>query len=486
MHKWMWILIFLAFLGIGLVALDPDYGWHVAMGKYILVDGIPKTDPFSYTMPSYPFVDHEWLLNILMYWGEVSIGKNGLAVIFALVTTGALYLVPRKKGWELGVILAVGVLAFRGGVRPQVLDWFLVAVLWRMWQTKYKWWLPVIFLVWVNLHGGFAIGILMWLFMVFVKTIEDKKLKIEDWTNWLASCLATFVNPYGWRIWWEVWMQISDRQLRQNINEWQPFYVTVEPAFWFLAVLIVMFIYKQFKERNIIWWRDLTLFVLLTAGISSLRHVAIFAVVATIVLPEFFSNFWISLKKTIAQDRAVVVYKLFLMIAATVSMLAILLTVVNYVRGAWNYPDKAIEFLKSENRDGNILSDYGWGGYLIWKYPEKKVFIDGRMPSWRWPPFAPLELRKDLESENAMEDYIRIVKEVDYKDLFEKFNINYILVPTIRDLNTLEKLQKTISNYLEKLAKVDNEDKPNLVEALEGDGWIKIYEDETAVILTKN
>src|SRR3989337_506611 len=51
-----WVLLFIN----GLHQLDPDFGWHVTMGRLISENGIPKTDPFSYTMTSFPFVDHEW------------------------------------------------------------------------------------------------------------------------------------------------------------------------------------------------------------------------------------------------------------------------------------------------------------------------------------------------------------------------------------------------------------------------------------------
>ena len=68
------------------VYLDPDVGWHVRMGQIILHAGIPKTDPFSYTMPSYPFIDHEWLTNILMTILLAKTGMIGVAAFFAFWT----------------------------------------------------------------------------------------------------------------------------------------------------------------------------------------------------------------------------------------------------------------------------------------------------------------------------------------------------------------------------------------------------------------
>src|SRR3990172_11624222 len=66
----------------GIMLLDPDFGWHLRMVELILQNGISKTDPFSYTMPSYPFVDHEWLTNVVMskiygWSGDGGVGTFG-------------------------------------------------------------------------------------------------------------------------------------------------------------------------------------------------------------------------------------------------------------------------------------------------------------------------------------------------------------------------------------------------------------------------
>ena len=63
----------------GTFMLDPDFGWHLRMGQIILQTGIPATDPFSYTMQSYPFVDHEWLTNIGFSYLHPLIEIPGLA-----------------------------------------------------------------------------------------------------------------------------------------------------------------------------------------------------------------------------------------------------------------------------------------------------------------------------------------------------------------------------------------------------------------------
>src|SRR4030066_475981 len=70
--------------------LDPDFGWSLRLGEFIFKNGIPKTDPFSYTMPSYPYVDYEWLIHLGMIKIYSLFGYTGLALIFTVVSTSAI------------------------------------------------------------------------------------------------------------------------------------------------------------------------------------------------------------------------------------------------------------------------------------------------------------------------------------------------------------------------------------------------------------
>src|SRR3989344_3712894 len=76
--------IFLLFLGFFVLRnnLDPDFGWHIKTGQLILEKGIPYQDWYSYTMPNFPWIDHEWLTDILMYEVYLYFGLDLLLLIF--------------------------------------------------------------------------------------------------------------------------------------------------------------------------------------------------------------------------------------------------------------------------------------------------------------------------------------------------------------------------------------------------------------------
>ncbi|MDT8306810.1 MAG: hypothetical protein RRC07_12810, partial [Anaerolineae bacterium] len=44
--------------------VDPDLWWHLRTGEYILNNGLPRTDVFSFTVPDHRWITHEWLSQV--------------------------------------------------------------------------------------------------------------------------------------------------------------------------------------------------------------------------------------------------------------------------------------------------------------------------------------------------------------------------------------------------------------------------------------
>src|SRR5579864_1902820 len=86
----LFIFLFIFFLIRGSVTQDPDFGWHIQTGNIIIKHGIAYTDPFSYSMPSYPFVDHERLTNLLWALTFNTWGITPLLVVMSLLALASL------------------------------------------------------------------------------------------------------------------------------------------------------------------------------------------------------------------------------------------------------------------------------------------------------------------------------------------------------------------------------------------------------------
>jgi len=450
------VLFFLKTVG----QIDTDFGWHVQIGEIILSSGLPKTDPFSYTMSSFPFIDHEYLSNIVLY--VLSNVPFFLPFIFSFIAVlSFLFAIIRTfNKYLFGVYFfsAAAVMpAF--GVRLQVLSWLFVSVLLFLffddnkWK-KFKYFIPPVFILWVNMHGSIGLGVFLLVLFLLFKTIQDKKLKLTDIFVVALSIFATFINPYGWRIWAEVFSQAFDAGLRFSVMEWLPALLVFNFATLVLFSLSFVFVFKYRKKLTIT--KIGIYFFLLFLGLSSVRHIPFWVIVNLYILPDLLRYFWKDFRKDkIFMQRLIFFSRIF-----TLSSFILCFVYLIFFWAAFSYletdfyPQKAVMYLQKNIPDKQIFSSYEWGGYLDWKLPQKKVFIDGRMPSWK--KNAPKN-----ESNNALEDYENAIASVSKRRiLFKKYNIGVVLWP-------IEKKNK----------------KNSFLSSLKKDKWKEVYKDSVSVIL---
>lgn len=485
----IFLIIFILFLVKGALALDPDFGWHIKMGELILKSGIPSKDPFSYTMPSFGFVDHEWFVNIVLYKLYLYIGIVGLSFIFSIFTVLVLLIVlPRKfnQFFEAPLLISGAILLPFAGIRPQELTWLLLAVLLNFFLTESGWkktrfFLPLFFILWANLHGGFVIGLLVLLIFILVRIWESRKINFGDIFIFLLSLLATFINPYGIRLWEEVLRSALDSSLRFTIQEWTPILFRFDLSFLFLATLSFILVLKYRLKFGL--FEKSLFFILFILALSSQRNVPFWLVIA---LPlTIKSIFFLSeeVKKVkMGETRFSKVYKIFLIITVLIFIFQafFILKNSNSVSEENYYPKKAIAYLKQNTFKGQFFSPYNFGGYLIWKYPEKKVFIDGRMPSWRY-------VGPSNESSYAYRDYNEILSgKKDYREIFKQYNINTVLwfKPDLQENSNFSKLISSFHiKFLNQI--FGSKENKSFLKKLEDDGWKKVYQDEIAVIYLK-
>ena len=134
------------------------------------------------------------------------------------------------------------------------------------------------------------------------------------------------------------------------------------------------------------------------------------------------------------------------------------------------YPVRTVEYLRTLDYRGNLFSNYGWGGYLIWKYPEKKVYIDGRMSNF-------VGDEKPGETGYVFREYLGIGEdEITLGEIFNKYDVEVVLWPRKKPGRMVWniKLPAVFGGRDEKIK--------DFWEEMDNLGWDKIYEDETAVV----
>jgi hypothetical protein len=233
------------------------------------------------------------------------------------------------------------------------------------------------------------------------------------------------------------------------------------------------------KNRKKFLLEELGLYVFfLLQGISSTRHIPLWIIFSIPMSVRAFGFTFDSVKKIhLGQTRFKLVYKW----ALYGSLALLFLQSVYALMGAQTlslkrfYPEGAVGFLGENLPSGQIFSEYGWGGYLIWKLPQKKVFVDGRMPSWRYKD-NPQE-----ESDYAMRDYIDLLEgEISYLDVFKKYGVDTVVW-------SIPKKESNWDSFLKKLEKLISKKKDtfDLITKLEEDGWEKVFSDEVAAVYKK-
>jgi hypothetical protein len=188
-----------------------DTGWLLQVGQHILDKGIPRQDVFSWTHANLPYVAYQWLFAAgiaqVFRWGTL-----WLVGLFCCIgaTLLALFVLPRlwvSKGIPLYVALAFAALTLTPhwfNARPQLCSFYLtllfIGILERFRNrgaTKFLFALPLLMVLWVNLHSFWFVGLLSIIVYLAVGWQRTGKPALQLALCLIASCAAVLINPYG-------------------------------------------------------------------------------------------------------------------------------------------------------------------------------------------------------------------------------------------------------------------------------------------------
>jgi hypothetical protein len=383
--------------------VDPDLWWHIKVGDSILATHkFPTVDPYSFTVLGQPWIAYEWLGEVLFSWVDRTGGLRGLdallialgaSVVLALYYLGNLRSGNSKAGFvSAAVLLILATVSF--SMRPQMLGYlFLILTLialerFRQAKPLALWFLPVLFLLWVNTHGSFVIGMGA-IFLYYISGL--KKFELGDvaclpWTPrerlqlsfvFLLCLIALMITPYGVRLAaYPFDMAFSQPINVANIQEWQPMPFNIAPGKFFLALLLG-FMLVQATLR--IKWRAEELALFLFGAMMACLHVRFILLFVPFFAPLLAT---IIARGTDAYDARKDKYGLNAVLMALVAAGMIYYFPSRKIieqNVAKNSPVEAVNYLRHHPAPEPMYNTYGFGGYLLWaRAPEHKVFVDGR------------------------------------------------------------------------------------------------------------
>lgn len=198
------------FLGIREI-VSPDIGFHLSTARWILENrAFPQTDFLSWTVTDHPYINLQWMFQLLMYGFEKADGATGIAVATTVLTllTGGLLLWRTRRRLGFLPLSAAGMLLLfflssLWGPRPHLLSWIygslILLVLEEYGRGSKKGLpaLPLIMILWVNSHSLFILGPVMIATTCLSELITKQRKAYKPLFFWaVVAGLACLLNPY--------------------------------------------------------------------------------------------------------------------------------------------------------------------------------------------------------------------------------------------------------------------------------------------------
>ena len=469
--------------------VDPDFWWHLKTGQHLIeTRSIPHTDIFSTQFFGKEWIAHEWLSEILIYLVYRVVGFGGLIVAFGLVITAGFAIAYRRCAKKVGhpyvsgAALLLGALAAAPtwGVRPQVFSFLFASVFLTLLddfrrdlksnQKQHSiWWLVPLMVLWVNMHAGFAVGIVLILLVIIGIALDtvvtDCGSLTALWQRVRRLCLvliacvaAVLLNPSGARMYSYPFETLTSHAMMKYIEEWRSpdFH---ELMFQPLALLILaVFAALALSRKRVRLSQLLLLLATGWAALRSGRNVPFFVLVAMPLLAEHAWDWlsaqrwglWLSApeKRAVGADATLKIVLNVLLLAAaplTLAVWRVQHSVANQSAvEARAFPVAAVEFMRTHAIPQPVFNEYGWGGYLIWKLPDCRVYIDGRA---------------DVYGDAFIEEFLATHDgEANWQESLSKHGVRTVLIKPDAALASLLR---------------------------QDHGWQKVFEDSQAVIFTR-
>jgi hypothetical protein len=445
---------------------DYDWGWHYRYGEYLFTHGqLLRHDIYSWTMPGYEWVNHSWLYDPFLYILYNRISFFGLSVAGGVVGLLAFYLSIRRAQlvfWQKAVLAvffaALSKEALLQGLRTQVVGLLLFAILVDLLRREREgrswtyWAMPCLFCIWVNFHGSFLLGLIV--FAVFVAS-DLALVKIRGTAlprNWflfagsfLASVALTFLNPFTYHVYLEAIRHFGN-PLLTSVIEW------MRPDFSEFVGLVFLSYTLLLAFWHVI--ASLTFYL----AVTSRRHVPVFMI---LTLP---------FAATIVKDVQLRVEGFARTSLACALMIAVFGIAVFERRAdfqnLWRTPVRTYctygprcseglaQYLIRRPPVGRGFNFYDWGGYLIGMGVKTQVFIDGRMHLWERGDYRP------------MADYMAMYARRDL-ETFDRHQFDWVIVPRYSDFAKELATHRLSSGRLE------------------WDSWEVAYRDDIALYLVR-
>jgi hypothetical protein len=488
--------VFICFLTTFKISTDDDVFWHLATGRYIIQNfSVPSADVFGFITQGQKWIPFEWGWDVLTYavfnaGGFYSLSIFRTAIVLAIFSL--LFLLLRKNNVGISLITAFSFLLIFGiltrlSIRPQLATYFfIVFLIYTLFNYKgsksilYK--LPVIFLIWANMHMGMLLGMMIFVLFILSEVIQNYAVNKNniDAVNktslkyllysFILSLAAVLINP-DFIFTYYYTFQHSQMDMLEQINEWKSPLRSAAVAgynvkiYLFFLVTGLSVIYYSIKKKSYF-----PFLIYISVGIYSMQAIRF---ISDFMLSVF--AFWIlsvdfilskyKFAGSMNKPAVKILLAVFLIFAVFNIYDNSLYT--KYLGNSFRetgfgvnekfFPKSMFGFIQKEeiNKIGSKpFNNLKIGGYFIWNFPESKNFIDSRNLS-----DSIYSLYKNID-----------MKRQGFENIIDKLDIDYVMYSTPNLTVNAKEIDINIVSYLSTV----------------NDKWKLVFWDDRSFLFVKN
>lgn len=465
------LLVFFAVL-YSFPVTDPDYFWHVTTGRWIVEHGsLPAVDPFKYTYERFEagsadaerikmFMRAYWLADVVMYGVDEIAGVAGMIVlrmgVYVVILAAMLRWLEARNAGAMGFVwvclLAVQMTTIPSE-RPQLIAFLFFPILLKLLDDMAEATgarvaergiaICLLMVLWANMHGSFVLGVLVIgasACGMFLDTKRSRSHADPRGSLWLAAaCLVTLANPNGIGLVLEALHSRGGRS--ETISELASTFQNfgrkwrADVGYWGIVLLTTATLATQVRRMK--YRHAIVASAMLAMSLLARRHMLYLPLSAIVIVP--YIGRWLPWGRT---GYACAAAALFLTVSCAGKH-----SLLTFDQDD-GFPEGAVHFMANNPTADRLFNFYDWGGYIPYKLPDKKVFIDGR----------------SVVGEVA-DDFAKILETPEWPRLFEQYDIGTAILPAA----------DAYSGILFPLA----------TSLIADPGWALVYADDAALVFAK-
>lgn len=481
------VTLLIGILATSKLFIDDDVFWHLATGRYITGNGfvVPSYDVFGYVTAGVLWIPFEWGWDVMTFylnsWGGYFL-LSVLRLLLVLAVFVPLYFTAKRSELPLSIfsvieiILSFGMLV-RFSVRPQLISYaFFVILIYLLYSVyiykkniKLLYLLPVMFLIWANMHMGVLLGagilILFTVSMLIQNSIAKKNKEVDSLSQadrmklfiiTGLSIAALFINPHFVQTYIYA-VSHSQMDSLEDIQEWKSPFDAKFSSFYYIKIyyfylcLVIPMLYYSYRKKDI--FTGLLVIAIAVYSTQSLRFIYDYMVVITI--PAMISLAWLIglMQKKITNRLFESMYANVILILITAYMVINTYNNSIYKEQLGNkfretgtginedfYPVQMAEFMKKEKITeigSNPFNNLRMGGFFVWNFEGKRNFIDSR------------NLNNEIMAEYKSIDQ----RQNGFEDKLGKYGVDYIMYSMPYLTTNAGDIEKNLIAYLSKSVK---------------------------------